>query len=199
MTFVVQGTEPFAPDAIAAQIPVVNQIRELRDRLQLNNQGDAAATELAGLLGTEAVSNRQATPAPNTDESAADTDPFATLLGEGRPARQTQSSVVSKLLASDPESRAVPDRSKLTKTANDTINDLVKQVLADPVFQSYERSWLSLSWLVSELDLDSNLNLWILPVDLLAATESAEDQIVSAVQKILAGPDGGTLNGKSVV
>ncbi|MFV2091071.1 MAG: type VI secretion system contractile sheath domain-containing protein, partial [Pseudomonadales bacterium] len=82
---------------------------------------------------------------------------------------------------------------------------LVNQVLSHSGFQTIERSWQGVTWLTSELDLDEQAGLWLLPVDLgvlltagssrgsAAEFEAGFAALQAALQKMVAGIDGGTL------
>jgi hypothetical protein len=178
--------ENLEPDALAGQVGVVLRLQALRKALKNNDGADAAVKELAEIVGSEAPARESADPPAKTE--AAGDDSFEALLGGNR-STPKQSEFVSRLLA-DEDLGAHPDRSEQVEACDALINDLISQVLANEAYRRIERPIRAVTWLLQELNLDEDLNLWILPANL---DEPDPGALTDALTRITRGAEGGSL------
>lgn len=126
-----------------------------------------------------ALREARARPAPQGEDS-----PLAALLG-GKPASATTGSSTPKsglegLIERVVAPHIVPDTSAQTqaylRAVDAAIAEQMRQLLHAPAFQAMEANWRGVQWLVSRLELEENLQLWLFDV---TREELAEDLLVA--------------------
>lgn len=164
--------DDFHPDHLYRQLPVFAELRETRRRLR--DPATAQAT-LDGLLAP-AAPPEPATPAVESGGPPADDEApealFERLLGKSgstapaRPAPPARTAAsldeyIRRLVAP----HVVEAPNPRVDTAIDSVDrataDLMREILHHPAFQSLESTWRSLFELVSALELDENLRLFV--------------------------------------
>lgn len=164
--------DDFHPDHLYRALPVFRDLRELRKKLTDPGSAQAALDEIvsAGMvLEGELVDD----PGPQTEMEPAEDSGlmFERLLGRQAseaPARQSVASELEKLDTFIRELVAphvVNDPDPRVETAIDSVDlttaELMRSVLHHDKFQALESRWRSLFDLVSELELDENLHLYV--------------------------------------
>jgi type VI secretion system protein ImpC len=175
--------EDFHPDQLYRSLPIFTELRETRR--QLNDPATSQAT-LDSLLSDEIPASEKGTTDPEQmlhgegDEDAGAM--FERLLGKpgGQTAVQRPASSDDAKLDSFIRGLVAPhvvhQPHPQVETAIDSVDlataQLMRELLHQPDFQALEASWRSLFDLVSELELDENLQLYVCDfrkADLLAA------------------------------
>ncbi len=164
--------EDFHPDQLVQKLPIFGELRNLRKRLQDPDTAQAALDEIM-TSGAVIEGELMEEPAPQEPEDAAeDSDEmFDRLLGGASgspdsprgvsPELRTLDAFIQDLVA--PHIVHEPD--PRVETAIDSVDlatgDLMRSILHHPSFQALESSWRSLFEMVSELELDENLHLYV--------------------------------------
>lgn len=175
--------EDFHPDHLYRSQPIFAELRKTRKKLL---DPTTAQATLHDLLSEQTPASEQSTAEPNQlsakEENEEADSMFERLLGKpgGQPTAQRSmasgdaklDSFIRKLVA--PHVVREPDPQ--VNTAIDSIDfvtsQLMREFLHQPDFQTLEASWCSLFDLVSELELDENLQLYVCDIqktELLAA------------------------------
>ncbi len=167
--FFPRETEDFHPDRLYQTLPLFGDLRDMRKKL-LNP--DTAQITLDEILSTTGVSGSKVAQTAPTDEALASEDAglmFERLLGD-RPATAQQAvrSESAKLDAFIRELVAphvVNDPDPRVETAVDSIDsaiaELMRSILHHDDFQALESAWRSLFDMVSELELNEDLHLYV--------------------------------------
>jgi type VI secretion system protein ImpC len=181
--FCPRDIDDFHPDQLFRMLPVFKEFREVRKNLL--DPGTAQST-LDQILSTRTVIEGEIVEDPeHPDQAASDEDSgemFERLLGRSaRPPQPPpgQSPELQKLDAFIRDLVAphiVHDPDPRVETALDSIDlgiaEQMRRILHHPEFQALEGGWRSLLDLVSELELDENLQLYVCDIqrdELLAA------------------------------
>jgi len=203
--------DDFHPDTLYRKLEVFTGLRRLRARLLDPATFDEAAAELKG--------EAQALPTATSPSIGADRDRtpeddaamFDRLLG-ARPetqaragARGVRSDQIEQLIrglvephlvrGSDPEQQRL-----LVATVDDATARQMRAVLHDPAFQALESAWRALHWLISNLETDDDLKIYLLDAsrqELAADAEGAgSDLETSALYRSLVTHGPGTPGGE---
>jgi type VI secretion system protein ImpC len=178
--FTPRDIDDFHPDELYRNLPIFADLRKLRKDLQDPATAQSALDEIMAdrpVIEGETAEEPSAEP-PESEDSG---DMFERLLGKSAApsrARQTESnlrqldSFVQELVA--PHIVHEPD--PRIETAIDSVDlaiaELMRGLLHHPDFQALESSWRALFDLVSDLELDENLRLYVCNIgreELLAA------------------------------
>lgn len=161
--------DDFHPDALFAKLPVFGKLRALRKRLQ---DAETAQSALDEVYATGAAIEGQVVDAEPDASLHEDEDTmFERLLGQpgqaaSRPAGaaaelQKLDAFIRELVAPHIVREPDPRVETAIHCVDLAIADLMRLVLHHAEFQALESSWRSLLGLVSELELDENLQLHV--------------------------------------
>lgn len=209
--FEAQDLEDFHPDSLYARAPVFASLRELRRRVQDPAQFAQAAAEL-GRLATPAA----APASSRTPETGGEL--LAGLLG-GRPAAAAETqrdeagaadqaasggieAFIRRIVAPHLAANLLPDhgpqQTALLASIDQAVAEQMRQLLHAPEFQAIESAWRGLHLLLSQLELDEQLQLHLVDVsreELLADLVAAQGDVArtglvrSLVDRNLDAPD----------
>lgn len=187
--------DDFHPDALYRRLPLFQALRDLRLRMQDPATFAAAAAEFASgsgghMAGTDGASvhdARSGTPAEGDGAT------LERLLGRAAAAAPRSGSAASAQSSLDALIRSivaphiVPDapahQAQYLAALDAAISKQVNAILHAPEFQALESSWRGLHWLVTHLELDENLKLYVLDVtksELLADVHASRDDLASS-------------------
>ena len=181
------GLEEFHPDALYARLPVFSALRQMRQRLA----DPARFAQAAAELGQGAGAVPSASPlAPAL--AAADAGLLAQLLGgnpvaraaPAGPAAAPPASVIDAYIRSIVAPHIVPDiaaqQAGLIASVDAAITDQMRALLHAPAFQQLESAWRGVQWLISNLELDEQLQLHLFDL----SREELLDDVVAAQGRI---------------
>ena len=203
--------DDFHPDRLYRDLQLFQGLRELRSRLLKPETFEAAAREL------RLAAQQHADAAPNADASAdqqqaaaeEDTDTLERLLGRDR-AQPTSATtaraaggverilreVVAPFVQPDPD----PLQAVYVASVDEAVAAQLRRILHDPAYQELEATWRSVSWLLSRLETDEQLQVWLWDVGkqtLAADLESAGlDLAASATYRTVVEKSVGTAGGQ---
>lgn len=172
LEFSPRDIDDFHPDQLVRNMPIFGNLRDLRKRLQSTDTAQAA---LAEILSSGAVIEGElvdeTTPPDQSVASENSGELFERLLGRpsgSAPAQPGVSSGLGKLDAFIRDLVAphiVHDPDPRVETAINSVDlatgELLRSILHHEAFQALESSWRSLFEMVSELELDENLHLYV--------------------------------------
>lgn len=177
-----RSLDDFHPDRLVQALPSLQRLHTLRQRLAQNAQFAAAAEELRSLLGTPAAP--AASPAAPTSAPPAvlaaedDAATMARLLGGPRPGGAAPAgtapvaatggldALLRSIVAPHIVPEAPPNQATYLRAADAALAQGLRAVLHDPAFQALEASWRGLWWLLSELEVGTDLQLHLLDASL---------------------------------
>ncbi len=159
--------DDFTPDHLYGNLPLFNSLRETRKQLQ----NPATFSQAVAKLGLSP-------PAPSAQTSDAKSDTastnnpvseFAALLGGSikAPASNAPKSNFEALIQSivAPHIVRSHDPSLYVDAVDDAVSSLMRAILHHPSFQALEAAWRSVHYLITNLELDENLQLHVLNVN----------------------------------
>jgi type VI secretion system protein ImpC len=178
--FTPRDIEDFHPDGLFRSLPVFSTMRDMRKKLR---DPDTAGSALDDILAAGAPIEGEIVDDPGPQADGEDSGAmFERLLGkaadraeparQGTPEQQKLDTLIRELVA--PHIVHEPD--PRVETALYSIDlgtaELMRQILHHPAYQDLESRWLSLFGLVSQLELDEHLQLYVCDIqheELLAA------------------------------
>jgi len=152
--------DAFHPDSLYEAVPAFAPLRAVRARLLDPATAPAAIAELTG--GAAA-----SVPAPTpTKPSEAD---FERLLGQRQgpattPATAAVADFIRRVIEPHVVPAADPRAADLVAAVDAAIGDRMGRILHDPGFQALEAAWRAAHWLVTSLETDETLQLYLLDV-----------------------------------
>jgi type VI secretion system protein ImpC len=161
--------EDFHPDELFSKLPVFGKLRDLRNRLQNPETAQTALDEIhaAGAVIEGEVVDNLANTTVHEDAGRM----FERLLGQPPQAESHRAGAAAELQKLDAYIRELvaphivqqPDPREETAihSVDLAIAELMRRILHHEEFQALESSWRSLFGLVSELELDENLQLHV--------------------------------------
>ncbi|HEX4939327.1 MAG TPA: type VI secretion system contractile sheath large subunit [Candidatus Kapabacteria bacterium] len=187
------------PDFIHERVPLFDQLRALKRRLNNPATFAAAAAEISGPGGAE----KTAAATGGTTQSASD-DLLDSLLQS--PTAQAASggdvqALIRQIAAPYVIPRPDPRLDELQNAVDESSAQLLRKILHSSAFQSLEASWRGLQLLTRRLETDGNLKLFIADISLdeiVADAEqdaddaNAENTPVSQLHKLLVEQRAGT-------
>jgi len=214
----------FHPDALFRRLPVFAALRSLRERLRDPVRfADAAAELMASTLATAPAPLNEA-PAPLNEAPAAASAPApapadpASLLGSllGMPAASVASASAPAAAAPAPADAiqalirhivaphivhdAMPQQAQYLASVDAATSEQMRAVLHAPAFQALEAAWRGVQFLVSRLELNEDLELWLFDAsraELLADVAAVGNALPRAgvwralVERVVQAPGGG--------
>ena len=179
LPIVIQTLEDFHPDRLFEQLPIFARLRDLHSRLGSAATFAAAAEEVRGMFATGETPPKGGTPERSasggtgaaqggTPEQAGDVT-FASLIGGAPRAPEPPSETPSEsFIRSIVEPYAVagpnPDQKQLQQLVADALGAGMRAILHHPAFQPVEAAWRSVNFLVSRLNTDGNLKVFLLDI-----------------------------------
>lgn len=159
--------EDFHPDGLLERLPLFDELRELRSRLLDPATFAEAAQRIGGPLGVSP------SPAPRRD--GAPEDDAATLqrlLGrsgaqpgpapEARPSTIGLGRFLHQVVTPHAVAGAHPRRDVYLRAVDEALGERMRALLHDPHVQTLEALWRSAHGLVTELELDEDLQVFLL-------------------------------------
>lgn len=219
--------EHFHPDQLFSRLEIFQALRQMRKRLGHSSTYADAAREVRSWSATGAGDERNARskqpaagetprdeaeqPRPAGESNLSPGDLLEQMLSASPTASPSSSrssspeasgelrdflrEIVSPHLLSNDEG----EQEELTGAVDAATGDLMRAILHHPHFQSLESSWRALYFLVSRVETDTNLKLYLLDIsreELSADLRSSEDLRRTALHKLLAEQTVGTLGGE---
>jgi len=192
--------DDFHPDRLYQQVPVFEELRDLRRRLKNPAALAKAAAEL------RAWAHLPAAPAPAPAAEPLQPGPgggdlLDQVLGRTGAESSPETNPLQEYLRKLVQPHAIPragDESALVEVVDEVAAARMRALLHDPAFQAVESAWRALGMLVRRLDTDGNLKLFLVDVsrDELTADLSAADLSRSQAYRVLVegplGTPGGT-------
>ena len=157
--------DDFHPDALYKRVRAFERLRDLKQRMQVTSTLAAAAEEFRTQLHAPAVES--SSPAPASNE--ADGDTLSRLLGgsagAAAPKPSTAAGVnafIRGVIAEHIQPDAPAHQGQYLAAADAAIGAEMNAILHDPRFQALEAAWREIYWLVSSLELNETLQLYLL-------------------------------------
>jgi type VI secretion system protein ImpC len=167
-----RNLDDFHPDRLYRDLSIFRALKETRARLL----DPATFAEAAAQLGGASPGVDSHNPTPEAPPKPAENDGamLERLLGSNSPARTAAPprspapSPVDALIRSVVAPHIVPDAPPFQSQYVDSVDaataELMRTVLHDPGFQALESAWRGIHWLVSELELGEQVQLFVLDV-----------------------------------
>ena len=203
----IESLDDFHPDRLVERLDLCARLIDLRGRLRDPARFEQAADELRS-TGLARTPLGEAPPDPGISGDAEnDGATLQRLLGRASgpaPAAAPPGAVgIDALIRSIVAPHIAPDRSTLQEpyiaAVDAAIGDQIRQQLHAPAFTALEMAWRGVQWLVSRLELNDDLQLYLLDAsrDTLQADFAAAhgDLSRSALGRLLGGRGSGTPDG----
>lgn len=179
-----RSLDDFSPDHLYLNLPLFQSLRQTRQELQNTATYAAAVARLRGVVPEVADSGKaaaQVTPAAATDD-------FSALLGGSignrrEAAGQAGNSIealIKKVAAPLIVAGHDPMQGQYLAALDDACSSLMRAILHHPAFQALEAAWRGLYFMITNLDLDQDLQLHLLDcsrADLLADLQAAQGDL----------------------
>lgn len=171
LTLEFQGIDDFHPDELFKQVPVFDDLRDLRRRLNNESTFNSAAREVRGSVTESGISVGKGA---DQVESASPDLPADNLLDAilskpdgGAPAPKSAASsdlinFVSDLVRPHLVSVDENEQAALTAAVDSATGDLMRKILHHRKFQQLEAAWRGLYFLVRRTETSSDLKVFIL-------------------------------------
>jgi type VI secretion system protein ImpC len=203
----IESLDDFHPDRLAERVELCSRLIDLRGHLQDPARFDQAADELRS-TGLARTPLDEAPPDPGMSGDAEnDAATLQRLLGRDStpaPAATPPSAGgIDAMIRNIVAPHIAPDRSTLQEpyiaAVDAAIGDQIRHVLHAPAFTALEMAWRGVQWLVSRLELNDDLQLYLLDASrdrLLADFAAGQGDLSrSALGRLLCGqgsaaPDG---------
>lgn len=175
--FEFKSLDEFHPDRIYQKLLVFQELRRLRQNLNNPNTFNEAAAKIRNWGTSSDDTNRMETkvdsvqePAESSAEDAA--DPLSALLQKPHPETQRSISrrtvnidsvlqdIVSPYVVDAPD----PQQSEFIAIVDRIISDQMRTILHHPTFQNMESIWRGVDFLVSRLEIDKSLKVFLIDV-----------------------------------
>ena len=177
--------DDFHPDRLQARLDVFRALRETRQRLL----DPAQFAQAAAALQQSAAAPASPAPAAPIARPAGDDDLLAQLLG-GRPAGESKAPAASAASGIDALIRSIvaphivpdiaPQQARYVASVDAATGEQMRALLHAPSFQALEAAWRGVQWLISNLELDEDLQLHLFDLgrdELLADVVAAQGHI----------------------
>ena len=181
--FSFDGISSFDPKAVAGQIDLINTLDSLRRQLKGANTAEEAIASLQQLLpptATIQIAPEQSSAEPEQADFARLLDADVDTSSRGRESERVQSFIQKVLVQNPPDTNK--DFTAFEGRIDLATHDIVRQVLKNREFRAIEQTWRGIEWLANNLDLDSTIEMWILPLDFANARSKLADDAVPVHQ-----------------
>ncbi|MCF6281480.1 MAG: type VI secretion system contractile sheath large subunit [Candidatus Polarisedimenticolaceae bacterium] len=189
--------EDFHPDALYLRLPLFQALRRLRARLA----DPATFTEAAAeLKQTAEASPPAATAAPSAES---DDDMFGRLLGQtpGTARAADIDTFIQGIVAPHIVPEVAAEQASYLNSIDEAISSQMRELLHQPEFQALESAWWSVYRLITRLECDESLQIYLLDVskqelleDINAAGEGLQN---SALYRLLVEQGVKTMGGEA--
>lgn len=169
----VRELDDFHPDQLYQKLPLFQALRELRRELQSPSNFPSAAEKIQKWAGADLTAAEAKSPAKPDPQLASLTPDqlLRQMLGEDiseavssspPPSKDNWQEFLGRIVA--PHLRPGVDARQplLLARLDEAVSALMRRVLHDPAFQRLEALWRGLFFLVSRLETEENLQLWVL-------------------------------------
>ncbi len=163
MHFQPRALDDFHPDALFACLPLFKALRETRAQLADPLQFAAAAAALR----QAAAAPPEGSPAPAAEADAATLErllgkaPVAAVAAAPA-AEDALQALIGRIVAPHIVPASDPMQAQYLASLDASLGDAMRALLHAPAFQALEALWRGVAWLISRLELDENLRLFIL-------------------------------------
>lgn len=161
------GLDDLHPDSLYRKVELFKRLKDVRGRLSGGATFDAAAAEVRSWLGVAAApASAPSTGAKAADAQSSAADDIARLMG--RPMSAPGASVqdaVSRLIrdAVGPSTPgAPPGQAAMIAAVDRATSEQMRKMLHHPAFQELEAAWRGVQFLLTRLETDETLSVWIL-------------------------------------
>ena len=168
------GIDDFHPDSLYRRLPLFDELRDLRLRLRNRDSYREAAEQLRTMLSLQTVTamGDSTSPVGETRTIENDAATLERLLGKpaggGSQTEKTARSAVARLIGEAVKAHIVPEADSAQQVyfdaADQALSDLMRKLVHHPNFQALEAQWRSVEFLTRRLELDEDLQLWLLDV-----------------------------------
>lgn len=161
------------PDVLLEQLDLFSEFRRLQRQLRSRDGFDRAAAEIRGWAGGTDRDDGAAAPAPAQEraDAAPPEDLFDAVLSESREqadaAMQSAGNVnrlIQAIVAPYIEPRENPERARYQAALDEAMAQALRRIMHSGAFQRLEANWRALQLLVSRLETDPQLKLFLLDV-----------------------------------
>jgi type VI secretion system protein ImpC len=169
-----QELEDFHPDQLYKKLPLFRELRSLHQDLQNPATFRAAAEQIQQWGGAQiqVPTDQSAAPSDSRLLSLSPDQLLKSMLGEeidetgsttpsSPPARDSMQDFLGKIAAPHLRPGTDPRQPELLARLNDATGALMRRVLHDPAFQQLEAIWRGLFFLISRLETDEALQIWV--------------------------------------
>jgi type VI secretion system protein ImpC len=180
------GLDDFHPDHLFNRIGIFRALKDVRDRLGDPRTFNAALKILHGLTGDAGAEPRPGKGQEKIlsrggsllDQMIGDTGDRP-VEGQGRGAQPDMDAFLAAIVRPHLVAREDPEQARLTAALDKTISDLMAEVMHHRAFQAMEAAWRGVQFLVSRVETDEALQIFILDIsaDELTADLSAGDDL----------------------
>jgi type VI secretion system protein ImpC len=174
--------DDFHPDELYHKLDIFQELRETRTCLLDPSTFEITASELLGgtmpTIKTLQSSVKETESQSEEDEAAM----LERLLGRQPVALSTPrpqvdvSHIVKRLIEPHISPVSKTDQDKYVASLDSAISDTMRSILHDPAFQSLESTWRSIHWLITNIETDQELKVFLLD----ASKQELADDIHSA-------------------
>jgi len=200
VTIAINELDDFHPDSLYENLEVFSKLRSIRRRLQNNSSFDEAAREIMGWLVTDeqpdsgsetapALKQQETLPAGELLDNILDTTQQTTSELENIISPGGIDRLVKEIIAPYVEPSASPRQQEMIDAVDEAIAGHMRQILHHPSFQSLEASWRSLYFLISRVDTDTSLKIYLLDVSKQELQKDlGSDENTSVMHKLFCEP-----------
>ena len=210
LTLRFEELEDFHPDRIFQQLPIFDDLRDVRRQLVNKDTFNNAAAEVRSwLVDSNEVQECEATQldeAPSAKSSSSDDllDQILLKSNETETATRSQTGETSELnrfvktivqphlIRTD-----MVEQSRLLLIVDEVISDLMRKILHHPQFQSLESAWRGAFLLVKRIETDAELKIFLMDLnknELINDLKSTEDLTDAHLYKVFHQENAGLFN-----
>jgi type VI secretion system protein ImpC len=172
LPLVFRELDDFHPDRIFAQVPLFEELRDVRRRLMSERSYDEAAREVRGWLDQDDEPVREADPPEAVPDRPLQTGSLLEdILGSTKRAaaaypaqsadRSELSELVRELVRPHLISTDEAEQAKLVSVVDEMTGDLMRKIVHDPEFMDLEASWRGLYLLVRSTETGKDLKIFL--------------------------------------
>ena len=170
------NVDDFHPDQIFNRLEIFQRLKDLRKRLQDSTTFEAAATEVRSWTvapPADKTPSQPQTPADSTKPPESDADTLERLLGkkttDDAPAERPRQNVnmdslIHEMVKPYIVPSADPNQAELIAQVDNAISGQMRNILHHPDFRDLEAAWRGLQFLVSRVETNETLKLFIVDI-----------------------------------